>query len=154
MDGLPDQLLEALPGDGIRFVGKQAMPGFQIPATSRAGAYLLLIRLAFRLEVNLKNRSLALPPGWVLYAGSARGPGGMAARVQRHLRARKKIHWHIDKITTRVRPTAAFCYPDRCECDLVRDLLLHQEFSFPIPGFGSTDCRVCESHLLSWNPDQ
>ena len=36
------------------------------------------------------------PPGWYVYIGSAFGPGGITARVTRHARAAKRLHWHID----------------------------------------------------------
>ena len=40
-----------------------------------------------------------LAPGCYVYAGSARGPGGIRARVRRHLRPDKTPHWHIDQVT-------------------------------------------------------
>jgi len=44
------------------------------------------------------------PAGWYLYAGSARGPGRVTARVGRHARhvgASKRAHWHVDYLRER-----------------------------------------------------
>ena len=51
------------------------------------GAYALVLRLAHetRLDIATLGRPL-LPAGLYLYAGSAWGPGGIRARVRRHLR--------------------------------------------------------------------
>ena len=42
---------------------------------------------------------LTLAAGQYAYVGSAHGPGGLRARVGRHLRAEKPLHWHIDYLT-------------------------------------------------------
>ncbi len=41
---------------------------------------------------------MQLAEGWYIYFGSAFGPGGLAARVDRHLRRHKTRHWHIDHL--------------------------------------------------------
>jgi len=46
---------------------------------------------------------LDLLPGYYIYIGSAFGPGGVRARMLRHLRADKPKHWHIDYLRE-------FCY--------------------------------------------
>ena len=35
------------------------------------------------------------------------------------------------------------------ECALVQALLAQPRFQADVPGFGSTDCRVCPAHLLT-----
>ncbi len=42
---------------------------------------------------------LALRPGHYVYVGSAQGPGGVRARLSRHLRQATRPHWHIDYLT-------------------------------------------------------
>src|SRR3954466_12462716 len=60
------------------------------------GAYLLLVMLPRPLCVTLpRHPEATLRPGPLFYAGSARGPGGLRARLARHQRADKKPHWHI-----------------------------------------------------------
>src|SRR4051812_8195174 len=69
-------------------------------APDRPGAYLLLVTLPEPLCVTLPHQPEAtLQPGVLLYAGSARGPGGLRARLARHQRMDKKPHWHIDRVT-------------------------------------------------------
>ena len=113
-----------------------------------AGAYLLLVVLTVPLRVVLPQRPEAvLLPGRYLYAGSARGPGGLRARLARHMLADKKPHWHIDRLTGAGAVEGAWVVPGGDECALVAALA---HLPVPMPGFGSSDCRVCASHLLYW----
>lgn len=51
------------------------------------GTYLLLLRVDSPCMVNVGRLGTAtLGLGWVLYVGSAFGPGGLAARLRHHLR--------------------------------------------------------------------
>lgn len=83
------------------------------------------------------------PAGWYVYVGS--GKTNIFSRIHRHLRRQKKIHWHIDYLTTHpsVR-IAAIAFSTFPECRLVQltpGEVLH-------PGFGATDCKQnCISHL-------
>ena len=114
------------------------------------GAYVIAIDLAEAVMVTLPGRSpTALTPGRYLYCGSAKGPGGLKARVSRHMRRRKAVRWHVDRLTARGRVAGGWIVPGGNECDLAR-MLAH--LPAPIPGFGSSDCRICRSHLLRW-PD-
>ncbi len=47
---------------------------------------------------------ISLRQGYYIYVGSAFGPGGVNARVSRHFRNTKKLHWHIDYLRTFLRP--------------------------------------------------
>lgn len=119
-----------------------------IPAI--VGAYVLLVELPEAMDVALPGRTkVTLPPGRYLYCGSARGPGGMRARVGRHMRRDKTVRWHIDRLTTVGTVSGCWVFPDGDECALVARLAA---LPAPIPGFGSSDCTVCRSHLLAW-PD-
>nr|WP_294552809.1 GIY-YIG nuclease family protein [uncultured Rhodopila sp.] len=95
------------------------------------------------------GRDVLLPAGRYLYAGSARGPGGMRARLARHQRADKTPHWHIDLLTMAGTMAGAWIFPGGDECAIVAGL---GHLPVPLPGFGSSDCRRCVSHLLAW-PD-
>lgn len=130
MAGITDLLLSTDPDD--------------LPA--KPGAYVLLLRLP---------QSMALPPrfggelaaGVYAYCGSARGPGGLRARCGRHLRPIKSRHWHIDWVSGS--PTEIYIagFVEALECDLF-DHLRAQGAGVPVPGFGSSDCRRCPSHLV------
>lgn len=118
---------------------------------SAPGAYLLLACLPAELHVPQKRfAGQCLPAGWYGYAGSANGPGGLRARVGRHLKRDKPLRWHIDWLTVRAPSLQALCFPRGRECDLVQALLAAERFKVSIAGFGSSDCRVCPTHLLRW----
>ncbi|MEM8743893.1 MAG: DUF123 domain-containing protein [Pseudomonadota bacterium] len=121
-----------------------------IPAT--AGAYTLILSVARNVALTRpQGCQPSLSAGWYVYAGSARGPGGIRARLARHLRRDKRVHWHIDQLTTHYDVAAwAVPLPDTTECDLVTSLVRTGQFEAPHPGFGSSDCRTCGAHLLMW----
>lgn len=113
------------------------------------GAYLVLIDLTEPTALPLaKVERTHLSSGLYVYAGSARGPGGIRARVARHLRRGKKRHWHVDHLTEAAAALAAIPVPGGNECALVQTLVESGGYETPLPGFGSTDCRHCASHLL------
>jgi len=112
------------------------------------GAYVLLVLLLHELVVTLPGRdAVILSPGRYLYCGSARGPGGVRARVGRHMRRDKSLRWHIDRLTGAGRVMGCWVRPDGSECAFVAQLA---GLPVPIPGFGSSDCPHCRSHLLFW----
>ena len=83
------------------------------------GTYLLLFDLPESVTFQAgRLGSVTLAAGWYVYAGSALGPGGLQARVGRHLRSAKKQHWHVDYLTA-VAPVRAVWYTvseKRLEC--------------------------------------
>ena len=112
------------------------------------GAYALTFSVDVPLALPIATLGTpALDPGLYVYAGSAFGPGGIRARVGRHLRADKKPHWHIDHLSSRAACIDVKTYPGGRECRLVADLLASGA-TIPLPGFGSSDCRDCEAHLV------
>jgi len=124
----------------------------RLPAA--AGSYLLVLRLAE--DTVLRAGALGdflLPAGPYVYAGSARGPGGVRARVMRHLRGGVAMHWHIDSLLRRAQVTAVWARTGtrRLECVWAQSLARHSLFTAPAPRFGASDCR-CPSHL--WRADE
>ena len=112
------------------------------------GAYVLVIELAAPVEfVTAATGPVVLPAGRYGYCGSARGAGGIGARVRRHLRRGKPVHWHVDRLTAAGRVTAVHAAPDGSECALLRRLLAVPGATVPAAGFGSSDCRRCPAHL-------
>jgi Uri superfamily endonuclease len=116
------------------------------------GAYVLFIEVAVPLEITVGRLGpYALSPGIYAYVGSAYGPGGLRARLARHLRTEKKLRWHIDYLLAAARVVRVYARPDatRQECAWVRSLLFLPGVTAPIPHFGSNDCRGgCPAHLL------
>jgi Uri superfamily endonuclease len=113
-----------------------------------AGSYVLLLKATHPTKVQVgKLGKLSIKPGFYVYSGSAFGPGGLGARVGRHLRLNKKLRWHIDYLRSRVDDVIAYYQPDsRSEC-LFACELMNAGGEIPMKGFGSSDCK-CESHLV------
>ena len=118
----------------------------EIPSV--AGAYLLLVRLAQPLAHGIATLpATTLPAGLYAYCGSAYGPGGLRARVNRHMRKSKAEHWHVDRLTGAGDVVAVALRAGGRECDLV-EVMLAANSTVPIRGFGAADCRRCPAHLL------
>lgn len=87
-----------------------------------------------------------------MYVGSAMG--GLAARLARHHRAGKRLHWHIDYLLhdpgTRLLQSLPIAGPVRLECPLAREVAGLAEEA--VPRFGCSDCR-CPSHLFRFTGD-
>ena len=91
---------------------------------------------------------LSLERGYYLYVGSARGPGGVKARIAHHQKVASRPHWHIDYLRAVTRVDRVWCTYPRVSQEhrwarLIRKLPGAQ---MPLAGFGSSDCR-CRSHL-------
>lgn len=115
-------------------------------ARENSGVYLLLIRLdaPFRVPVQRIGRPL-LQPGWYVYVGSARA--NLQQRIDRHLRKRKKLHWHIDYLLQQSSSVKAFPVrtAEDLECRLAGDISKIADSG--VDGFGCSDCS-CNSHLF------
>ncbi|MHC5038205.1 MAG: DNA/RNA nuclease SfsA [Planctomycetota bacterium] len=123
-----------IPWDHIRREGKDR------------GVYLLRLRLDREKTIDVGSLGrLRFPAGHHVYVGSARK--GLAARIARHRRLRKKMHWHVDFLRTHAAGFDALPIrtSQEIECDLARGL---SKVLAPGPeGFGSSDC-ACPTHLL------
>ena len=119
------------------------------------GAYYLVITLGAPLALTIPRfAGRCLGTGLYVYAGSARGPGGLRARLGRHLRTQKTHRWHVDHLTADAIDVRALAVPDARECDLLTRLLATDlGFNVPLCGFGASDCRTCPAHLLQWTPN-
>ena len=112
------------------------------------GAYAILIETRRPADITLRGVNLRLCPGQYLYCGSARGPGGIRARVGRHLRKSKAQRWHVDRLTGIGRVSGVVVAPDGSECALFARFSALKGAEVPAPGFGSSDCSRCAAHLL------
>ncbi len=118
----------------------------------KSGSYVLILRVdaAVQLAIQIgRLGELAAQPGYYLYIGSAFGPGGVAARVQRHLRLDKRQHWHIDYLRPYATPTAVWCTYDAQPREHLWASVCAQlpHVSRPMSGFGASDCH-CDTHLF------
>lgn len=119
-------------------------------APDAKGAYLLVLELGEPLPFQRGPTVHVFEPGWYVYAGSAYGPGGIRARVRRHFRRGKKLHWHIDQLTGAADSICALSLRDGSECAIVSELSCSPAFMPSLAGFGSSDCQICPTHLLEW----
>jgi Uri superfamily endonuclease len=111
------------------------------------------------------------PQGEYIYMGSALGPGGLRARLGRHLQKDNfSYHWHIDYIKSNTE-TRSLCYlmesagalqldssqvqeksalPQKpVECIWSQILSALPYANIPAPGFGASDCHSgCRAHLI------
>lgn len=113
------------------------------------GTYLLRFDLERSLEIEAgRLGTLSLPAGALYYVGSAFGPGGIAARVGRHLRGDGRPHWHVDRLRARVAVSDAwYAFAERAEEHRWAACLAALPGATVVPGFGASDCR-CRSHLF------
>ena len=93
--------------------------------------------------------TLTVEPGFYVYVGSALGPGGIAARVTRHLREEKSLRWHIDflRAVTSVTEVWYAVGGEKRECQWAEAISRTRHVTRPMDGFGSSDCD-CPSHLF------
>jgi len=116
---------------------------------SRPGTYALILRATGRQTILVgRPGRLAMQPGFYVYVGSALGPGGLKARVGRHLRPVERRHWHIDYLRRETECAAIWnAYGSvRQECAWAAAFSSLKGSTLPLPGFGSSDCR-CPAHL-------
>ena len=117
------------------------------------GCYVLALRLEapHRLRIGQLGE-LDFPAGWYLYAGSARGPGGLVARLARHRRRLgpdKRPRWHIDYLREQATWGSAWgrAADERLECGWAAALRMLAGAQVVAPGFGASDCH-CPAHLV------
>jgi Uri superfamily endonuclease len=114
------------------------------------GTYVLFLALEEEKRIRIGRKGeFVFPAGVLAYVGSARGPGGLAARLARHRRDPKPQVWHVDFLRPFARPIAVWWAPgpERRECFWAGMLARMPGASQPVPRFGASDCR-CPAHLV------
>lgn len=117
---------------------------------ARPGTYALLLWSASDDEIRVgRHGMMRLQSGFYIYVGSAFGPGGVRARVNHHLHASPRPHWHIDYLhaNANVEELWVSYGRKRREHSWARFLSRMPGVSVPMPGFGSSDCG-CAAHLF------
>ena len=112
------------------------------------GTYVLVLILDHSARIGIGSLGPKdFAAGHYLYVGSAQG--GLRSRVGRHLRAEKRLHWHIDYLLRQARVIAVWYVlgTARLECCWAQ-MLSHAPGLTPTPHpFGASDC-ACETHLF------
>lgn len=116
----------------------------------QGGAYIIEFDIPRMLPIEVGRLGVVgLGPGKVRYYGSARGGGGLRARISRHLPGSSRcLHWHIDWLTSRQPCRRVAAVVGGRECELLAADLESSAWTVAHRRFGSTDCRQCDSHLL------
>lgn len=129
-------------GDGACWRIDATLP--RAPGTYALGLYL---DLPTHIAVGALG-AWTFPAGLYVYTGSAWGPGGLRARLGRHLRGSDTRRWHIDYMRYHARPCAVWLAPDaHLECAWARYLVEYPGAHVIAPRFGASDCR-CAAHLF------
>ncbi|MEA3401619.1 MAG: GIY-YIG nuclease family protein [Armatimonadota bacterium] len=109
------------------------------------GSYVLILRLDAPAAIRVGALGeVAFEPGAYAYVGSAMG--GLEARIDRHLRGDKRMHWHIDYLLAQAQVVDVVRVEsdERLECRIASALAAELG---SVPGFGCSDC-ACGSHLF------
>jgi len=121
---------------------------------SDAGTYALVVALDRSQHITIGRRGrFHFPAGFYIYIGSALGPGGLSARLARHLVPEKRLYWHIDFLlrASSARVVEAWMMESaaRLECEWARAVTRWPGARIVVPRFGASDCR-CGSHLIGF----
>ncbi len=120
------------------------------------GTYSIVLSLNRNLHMATSSREFGLRKGTYVYIGSARGPGGLKARLSRHLAKKKDGRWHIDYLTSsphcRIMALVSCASNRRLEVKLCKMFSKDQRYN-AIRGFGSSDDFENASHLFLFRSD-
>lgn len=93
-----------------------------------------------------------LPPGYLLYVGSAFGTRGVAERTGRHRDPSAPLRWNVDHLKTIGQPVELWwTNNDRLrpvECAWAMALASLPGYCCPAPRCGGNDCKRCPAHLF------
>lgn len=105
------------------------------------GAYFLVVQL----DEPVKLRNWNLSSGYYVYVGS--GMKGLHTRINRHLRRRKKLKWHIDYLLVHAKKVVPIpvVASERLECEMAK--AVSEICDLAVKDFGCSDCN-CDSHLF------
>jgi Uri superfamily endonuclease len=118
------------------------------------GVYQLHLRLDKPKRIRVGKLGIfTFPAGRYIYTGSAMN--GLIGRLRRHLKKRKKLHWHIDYLLRHAKIETIFVLEtgERVECQLNSLTLSLPNAKVIVKGFGCSDCR-CPSHLVYFGEGQ
>jgi Uri superfamily endonuclease len=110
------------------------------------GAYCLIVKLAKDSEIKVgKLGTYFFEKGHYVYVGSAMN--GLNQRIERHLKEKKKMHWHIDYLLkyAKIIDVLEIKNNKKLECFIASKV--EQLSEGLVVGFGCSDCK-CESHLF------
>ena len=114
------------------------------------GSYILVLGLPESGSITIGRLGrFYFSAGCYLYVGSALGPGGLAARLNHHVRLSPKPHWHIDYFRKQADILEIWYKEgtDRMEHKWSAQLSARTDIHIPVAGMGSSDC-TCDAHFF------
>jgi Uri superfamily endonuclease len=117
---------------------------------SEPGTYALVLHLARARRIAIgRLGTFALHAGYYVYVGSARGPGGLAARIAHHGQRAERPHWHIDHLRRAARLVEVWTSTAASDSEhgWAARLVAADSTELPVARFGASDCR-CPGHLV------
>lgn len=119
--------------------------------TDNSGVYVLEIYARSSFSIGIKKYSGRIfRTGYYYYTGSAQK--NLMQRIERHLRKKKKIYWHIDHLIA-AKPAEIkriFLMVNKAksfECDISNQISRISGIEVAAGEFGNSDCNKCKSHL-------
>ena len=128
------------------------------------GAYGLFLSLQQAVKLQVGRLGMAeFASGMYAYLGSAGAPGGLRARLGRHLTGAGRQHWHVDYLRAEAEiggyvyiTTTGLSDKEQSlpiECLWSQALAILPGASIPMVGFGASDCNCgCPAHLIYLPP--
>jgi Uri superfamily endonuclease len=130
---------------------KESPPAAHLSLPSAGGLYCLALKLTQEADLAIGRLGVwTFPEGIHLYVGSACGPGGLAARLGRHLRPARdrRVHWHVDWLNAQAAVTEIWWLAGRGAAECRWSSVLGAHGDRIVPGFGASDCG-CPGHLIT-----
>jgi len=117
-----------------------------------SGVYLLEIfaSTSFQIEAD-RFKEKIFHPGYYYYAGS--GQKNYQQRIDRIPESEKNTLSHVEYLLNvpTNKPKSIFLFDNavkKFECELIRELVVNFKLRIAARGFGNSDCKNCDSHLL------
>lgn len=104
------------------------------------------------LQIQVKKiKDFLIPKGYHYYIGSAQK--NLSQRINRHFRKEKKIHWHIDHLTSGKNITIQNAYviydaPKNLEEEIANNFQSLFNGKVLLKGFGNSDTKGSVTHLF------
>ena len=124
----------------------------QKTTSSNSGIYILEIYACEEFQIHVKKfKDISIPKGYHYYIGSAQK--NLSQRIERHFRKEKKIHWHIDHLTSDENIKLANAYviydaPKNMEEEIANDFPDNFKSKILLKGFGNSDTKGTITHLF------
>lgn len=119
---------------------------------SNKGIYILELFAEQEFSISAKKfEGISFPKGFYYYIGSAQK--NLKPRIERHIRGKKKVHWHIDHLTTHkdvniVNVFTILDAPKDIEKKVANNFIKYFDAEIIVTGFGNSDTNETKTHLF------